>query len=135
MAFEAAHQTWRRQSRALLTSSAQVQTNRAERCGLYSAMDGTCFTFATSKVTRVSWWMMNYGGRTPKRHYLYSNSPHAAKLQAGKLRNYLRDGSQSPRSQTCKHYINENGKRCWVGTSSLKQTERLAHQHGSAFVD
>ena len=97
-------------------------------------IDVTVFVFSAPKVTKVSWWMMNYGGRTPKRHYLYSNSPHMAKLQAGKLQNYLKDESQPSRSsQTCKHYINENGKRCWVGTASLKKTECLVHQQCSSF--
>ena len=71
-------------------------------------------------MTKVSWWMRNYGGPTAKPHYLYSNSKHVAKLQKGKLQ---RPVDPTP-SNTCEHYINKNGKRCWVGTKKLKQTER-----------
>jgi len=35
-----------------------------------------------SKVSRVAWWMHHYLGPTPKRHYLYSNSPVVARLES-----------------------------------------------------
>ena len=38
-----------------------------------------------SEVHKASWWMLHYGGPTPKRHYAYSNSHHVGALSAGAL--------------------------------------------------
>ena len=60
-------------------------------------------------------------------HYLYSNSPQVAELRAGKLLHTVGDGGFVPApSKTRKRYVNKEGKRCWVGTSSLTATGRLA---------
>ena len=37
------------------------------------------------KIFRATWWMLHYGGPTPKRHYAYSNSRVVQRLSRGKL--------------------------------------------------
>ena len=47
----------------------------------------TCRAIQT-QVYKVTWYMLHYGGATPKRHYCLANSPHVAGLWVDKLRNW-----------------------------------------------
>ena len=66
--------------------------------------------------------MMNYGAKTPKRQYLYSNATAARQIDAGKLQ---RDPKKQ-KIQTVKQYVSANGKRAYCGTDKLTATEHLA---------
>ena len=76
-----------------------------------------------SKVSRVAWWMHHYLGPTPKRHYLYSNSPVVARLDKGKLQGW-RNSSKKGLVKTSEIYI-KNGKKCYKGTAALRRSEPL----------
>ena len=66
--------------------------------------------------------MMNYGAKTPKRQYLYSNATAARKIDAGKLKR----NPKQQKIQTVKQYVTASGKRGYCGTDKLKATEHLA---------
>lgn len=73
--------------------------------------------------------MHHYGCLVPKPHYGWSNSPYITALDKGKLLNWKKrqsPGDDSPKVQTCKSYVNKEGKRCYTGTAFLRKTERLA---------
>ena len=72
------------------------------------------------KIWRGSWYMLHYGGPTPKRHFAYSNSKCVLQLNRGRLRGWKKKKDGNP----VKHYVDRRGKRRFVGTKFLKGTGR-----------
>ena len=83
----------------------------------------TDYPCSLSKVSRVAWWMHHYSGPTPKRHYLYSNSPVVARLDKGKLQGW-KNSSKKGLVKTSEVYI-KNGKKFYKGTAALRRSEPL----------
>ena len=81
-----------------------------------------------SQVHRTAWWMLHYGGPTPKRHVAWSNSPHISFLDLGKLRGWakrkreLEAKGNGPQPLVHK-YFDKSGKRRYKGSRSLKSSE------------
>ena len=79
------------------------------------------------EVHKASWYMLHYGGKTPKRHYAFSNSRHVAKLNMGKLkgwrkiRNALEASGQ--KVQLVDKYEDSQGKKRWKGNAQLRSSE------------
>ena len=78
----------------------------------------------------VKWWMAHYKSLTPKRHYLFANSPFYSFLDLGPLRKLkaAKAGKPEPSQDkvvTVKHYRDKNGKKRWQGTDKLRGTECL----------
>ena len=71
--------------------------------------------------------MALYGGKTPKRHYMYSNSSHVNKIDLGKLRGWkvkkkiLKDKGESV--DLVDKYVDKAGKRRYKGNRSLRASE------------
>lgn len=86
-----------------------------------------CFSLR-SQVNRTSWWMMHYGGPTPKRHVAWCNSPNINFLDLGKLRGWakhkreLEAKGNAPQPLVHK-YIDKSGRRRYKGSRSLKSSE------------
>ena len=84
-------------------------------------------SLAIIQVHKSSWYMLHYGGPTPKRHYAFSNSQWVAKLDLGKLRGWAQ------RKKVLKtigkgydlvdHYIDAQGKKRWKGNRLLRSSE------------
>lgn len=81
----------------------------------------------TSKVHKTSWYMIHYGGPTPKRHYAFSNSKHVARLDAGALKGWkhmkqtLQDAGQTV--GLVDKYTDANGQTRWKGNKRLRSSE------------
>ena len=82
---------------------------------------GSLKPLLASKVTKVSFWMAHYFSRTPKRHYICGNTTAVSELNKGRLKL----AKNRARVQTVRQCKNKNGKRCYAGTSRLRQTECL----------
>lgn len=78
----------------------------------------------SSQVFRASWYMLHYGGPTPKRHYCYSNSRHIGKLWRGRLVGWAkRPKGERERKKTTTTYQGRDGKRRFKGNALLKRSE------------
>lgn len=73
--------------------------------------------------------MLHYGGPSPKRHYMLSNSSTVGKLWRGKLLNWAEKKkeleSQGRAVKYVVKYIDKAGKKRWKGTKSLRSSELL----------
>ncbi|CAK8985362.1 unnamed protein product [Durusdinium trenchii] len=74
-------------------------------------------------VTKCTWYMLAYGGPTPKPHYALSNSKHTSKLWTGKLKGWARAVREDPakKSKTVIKYQDSNGKSRWKGSAKLRE--------------
>lgn len=78
-----------------------------------------------SQVWTASWWMMLYGGRTPKRHVAYSNSAAIGCVDLGPLSRL----HKRVKSDTTVKYLDRKGRWRYKGSKTLKATEQ-GPQHG-----
>ena len=78
---------------------------------------------ARAQVFEGSWYMLHYGSGSPKRHVMFSNSPHVARLWVSKLTGWTKD--QNRDRKPCRTYVDKSGKKRFVGTKFLKGTETL----------
>ncbi len=73
--------------------------------------------------------MLHYGGPSPKRHYMLSNSPTVGKLWRGRLIKWVetkkRLESEGKSVKYVLKYVDKAGKRRWKGTKSLRSSELL----------
>jgi hypothetical protein len=70
-------------------------------------------------ISKTSWWMASFGGRTAKRHKAIGNTLKLSVIRSGKLKRGLN------KSDTTREYVDARGKRCYSGTKTLKQTQQL----------
>ena len=81
----------------------------------------------TLEVHKASWYMIHYGGPTPKRHYAFSNSRHVASLNAGKLKGWAKKKrvlkAQGKHRELVQKYQDSRGQRRWKGTKALRSSE------------
>lgn len=75
------------------------------------------------KVYEASWYMLHYGASSPKRHVMFSNSPHINKLWVSRLLGWKK--SNNVETKPCRTYHDRSGKKRFVGTRFLKGTETL----------
>ena len=68
--------------------------------------------------------MQHYAAPTPKRHYGYSNSPVAMRLDKGKLEKHQRK-PKGERIPTADIYFDKKGRRRYKGNANLSATENL----------
>ena len=68
--------------------------------------------------------MLHYGSSSPKRHVIFSNSPHISKLSLGSLRGWKSENNKG--KKPCRSYIGKDGKRKFHGPRHLKRTEKPA---------
>ena len=84
-----------------------------------------------TQVHKVTWYMLHYGGATPKRHYCLANSPHVAGLWVDKLRNWKQQLEKLKASGKAKSlvikYIDKGGKKRWKGSKLLRSSESAAY--------
>ena len=71
------------------------------------------------RIVRGAFYMIHYGGPTPKRHWVYSNSRSVLGLNRGKLRGWKKNKSATA---PVRHYRDAEGKKRYVGTKHLKGT-------------
>jgi hypothetical protein len=83
------------------------------------------------EVFKSWWWMLHCGGKSPKRHVAYSNSPAVKRLWLGRLKGWKFDDSIHTR--TAHNYIDKNGKRCFMGTKDLKSTQTFGSSLQATF--
>ena len=86
------------------------------------------YCLVPSQVTKCTWYMLAYGGPTPKPHYALSNSKHTSKLWTGKLKGWARAVREDPakKSKTVIKYQDSNGKSRWKGSAKLRESETCA---------
>ncbi|CAL1131372.1 unnamed protein product [Cladocopium goreaui] len=90
------------------------------------------------RVYEARWWMAMFGSLTPKRHVAWSNSRSVKLLDLGVLAKVIRDKLAKHAQQSTRKYTNGRGKRAFVGTKFLKNTQtypprfalRLAKYYG-----
>ena len=81
--------------------------------------------------------MAHYGGKTPKRHYMFANSPHISKINLGRLKgwrvkkNILKEKGQA--IDLVDQYVDKSGKRRYKGNKQLRGSELLEHIVGNTF--
>ena len=75
------------------------------------------------QVYEASWYMLHYGASSPKRHVMFSNSPHISKLWVSRLVGWKK--SNNAGAKPCRTYHDRSGKKRFVGTRFLKGTETL----------
>lgn len=68
-----------------------------------------------------------FGGLTPKRHVAWSNSRSVKLLDLGVLAKVIRDKLAKHAQQSTRKYTNGRGKRAFVGTKFLKNTQILIY--------
>ncbi|CAL1149811.1 unnamed protein product [Cladocopium goreaui] len=92
-----------------------------------------------TQVHKVTWYMLHYGGATPKRHYCLANSPHVAGLWVDKLRNWKQQLEKLKASGKAKSlvikYIDKGGKKRWKGSKLLRSSENYPPRFGLRLVD
>lgn len=79
------------------------------------------------KVYMTAWWARHYMALTPKRHRAWSNCPHVAKLDRGKLSREARESC--PIKTTVKQHKGPGKKAGYVGNKFLKKTQRLGRRN------
>ncbi|CAE7353108.1 unnamed protein product [Symbiodinium sp. CCMP2592] len=75
-------------------------------------------------VSTVRFWMGNYGSKTPKRHYLVSNTTVAYLLDRGRLKWAMRKGMCT--TKTVERARDQKGRVRYWGNKNLRQTQLLA---------
>lgn len=84
-------------------------------------------TWPVSEVHKSSWYMIHYGGKTPKRHYAFSNSKHVAQLNAGQLLGWVHKKralqEQGESYELVDKYTDSSGKARWKGNKRLRGSE------------
>ena len=68
-------------------------------------------TITIAQVYCSKWWMAAYGGKTPKRHLMYSNSKAIGQFDLGKLCFDYKNPEYEKHRTTKKKVTNKNGKR------------------------
>ena len=76
-----------------------------------------------NEVFQAAWWMYHYWASSPKRHVIYSNSRHVAKLNLGPLQGWR--AAMNKGKKPCRTYQGKDGKKRFHGTRYLKRTEKL----------
>ncbi|CAK9002232.1 unnamed protein product [Durusdinium trenchii] len=83
--------------------------------------------------------MLHYGGKTPKRHYAFSNSRHVAKLNAGKLTGWAKRKraleSLGQGTKLVDKYVDSQGKARWKGNKELRGSENYPAKFGCKLVE
>lgn len=81
------------------------------------------------EVHKGTWYMLHYGGPSPKRHYALSNAAAVGKLWVGKLKDWSTKKKQlAAEGKSVRYvekYIDKNGKKRWKGNRSLRSSECL----------
>lgn len=77
-----------------------------------------------AEVWSATWWMRLFGGGSPKRHIMYSNSEHVTALSlSGRLTGWKKE--INAHAKPTRSYTNKKGEKKFVGTKFLKGTEIL----------
>lgn len=80
-----------------------------------------------SQVHKTSWYMLHYGGPTPKRHYAFANTHHIDKLNLGQLRGWIqKKEALKELGQTydlVDKYVDASGQARWKGNKRLRSSE------------
>ncbi|CAE7467979.1 unnamed protein product [Symbiodinium pilosum] len=78
-------------------------------------------------VSRVGWYVGAFFAKSLKRQYAYSNSPAIRALDRSHLQGIYRGRlCQAAKVKTANVYFDKKGKKRFIGTSQLKNTETLA---------
>ena len=75
------------------------------------------------QVWKIRWYMGKYGGASPKPHVGYANCFKVGKLYNGSMSKAEMAKLKQTNSLT-KKYVNKAGRKCWVGTKSLKNSQQ-----------
>lgn len=78
-----------------------------------------CFT--VSQVFYQTFWMKQFGAKTPKRTVVHSNSAHLTKLHLGPMKR----ASLKSDVKTTKTYYSKDGRKRFCGSEHLKSTQIL----------
>ena len=81
----------------------------------------------TAQVHKTTFYLLHYGGPTPKPLFAFSNSRHVEKLNKGQLKGWVNQKKALKDSGKSKDlvikYIDGNGKRRYKGSSELRSSE------------
>lgn len=77
--------------------------------------------FSVSQVFYQTFWMKQFGAKTPKRTVVYSNTAHLKKLDLGPMK---REALLSD-VKTTKTYYSKDGRKRFCGSEHLKGTQIL----------
>lgn len=87
-----------------------------------------CFSIlfmAVRKVWTVSFWMIKYGSKTPKRTKFWSNSPQIRRFITGRLKLGKRDRSHT----LAKTYVDSQGRKRFTGKrGAMRASAYLIHE-------
>ncbi|CAL1155213.1 unnamed protein product [Cladocopium goreaui] len=90
-------------------------------------------------VHKTSWYMLHYGGPTPKRHYAFANTHHIDKLNLGQLRGWLqKKEALKELGQTydlVDKYVDASGQPRWKGNKRLRSSECYPQKFGQKLVE
>ncbi len=75
------------------------------------------------QIYKAALWMLMFGGSSPKRTILMSNSAQVQQLSTGKL--VRAKYASQPQVQTSVQYRDASGKKRYKGSSQLKGTQIL----------
>ena len=94
---------------------------------IHNLFMGWWLCLLTAEVHKATWYMLHYGGPTPKRHYAFSNSRHVASLNAGSLRGWAKQKRAMQElgktHELVDKYIDSNGQSRWKGNKRLRSSE------------
>ena len=80
-----------------------------------------------AQVHKTSWYMLHYGGPTPKRHYAFANTHHIDKLNLGQLRGWLQKKEAlkelGETYDLVDKYVDASGQPRWKGNKRLRSSE------------
>lgn len=77
---------------------------------------------------RISWWMMHWGSRSPKRHTAIVNNKKFVFLNRGRLTKVQRErlAYKGTSFKPTRRYHSREGRPRWNGTKQLKETQTLS---------
>ena len=87
----------------------------------------SCLSLAPRQTYKISFWMMNFGSRPPKRTSVIGNTREIIRLQTGRLRR------ASSTLKTTTKYRNRNGEVKFKGNKCLRSTQPIEFENNQHF--
>ncbi|CAL1167367.1 unnamed protein product [Cladocopium goreaui] len=90
-------------------------------------------------VHKTTWYMLHYGGASPKPLFGFSNSKHVGKLNQGRLQGWATKKKSLKEKGTHKDlvikYVDSNGRKRWKGSPDLRSSESYPPKFGLKLVE
>ena len=79
------------------------------------------------KIHKTTWYMLHYGGTSPKPLFGFCNSKHVGKLNQGRLQGWATKKKHLKEKGVHKDlvvkYVDSNGQKRWKGSPDLRSSE------------